>query len=545
MPELQKDNIAANWRCFVACGIITLSPFQYGVDFGLIGGLQAMPGFLKIYGYEAPETPIGWNITPLRQQLISSLMTLGAFISSGAAGFAAARLGRRHCLWLASLMCCVSNVIMMATTHIGALYTGRLLIGLANGYFMTFSQLYLQETSPAKYRGLFLSAFQFCTSFGTLIGTIIDYATSNRPDKSAYLIPLGIVYIVPVVLSISMFFIPESPRWLILQGRYEEGVKALTWLRPKGADVNSEATLIRTAIEKEMELKSTVGIWDMFRDPVNRRRTILAVSAVTLQAGSGSMFIIGIISLSARSSHCLGSFVMLTNMSRHKAYKAYFFAMAHVSNPFGMSCILSTMGLVAILINSSIVVRYGRRRVLLLSGLIFCGILQLIIAVVYDKQPGTKTTGKVIVALGMIASYAWLSGGELPTQRLRSHTFGLAAAIGFLGAWLTTFTAPYFINPASLDWGPRYGYIWFPSCVVGAVWVYFFLPEVKGRTLEEIDEMFGARLPARKFRKYECVQATTVLRDQKAKSPGRKSMEEVEEVWSDEKATAETTVNTA
>lgn len=120
---------------------------------------------LQIYGYRAPETPIGWNITPLRQQLISSLMTLGAFISSGAAGFAAARLGRRHCLWLASLVCCVSNIIMMATTHIGALYTGRLLIGLANGYFMTFSQLYIQETSPAKYRGLFLSAFQFCTSF--------------------------------------------------------------------------------------------------------------------------------------------------------------------------------------------------------------------------------------------------------------------------------------------------------------------------------------------------------------------------------------------
>ena len=73
--------------------------------------------------------------------------------------------------------------------------------------------------------------------------------------------------------------------------------------------------------------------------------------------------------------------------------------MAHVSNPFGMSCILSAMGLLAILINSTIVVRYGRRRVLLLSGLIVCGILQLIIAVVYDKKPGTKTTGKVIVAL--------------------------------------------------------------------------------------------------------------------------------------------------
>lgn len=89
----------------------------------------------------------------------------------------------------------------------------------------------------------------------------------------------------------------------------------------------------------------------------------------------------------------------------------------------------------------------------------------------------------------MIATYAWLAGGEIPSQRLRSYTFGLAAAVGFFFAWLTTFTAPYFINPDSLNWGPRYGYIWFPSCVVGALWVYFFLPEVKGRTLEEIDEM--------------------------------------------------------
>lgn len=76
-----------------------------------------------------------------------------------------------------------------------------------------------------------------------------------------------------------------------------------------------------------------------------------------------------------------------------------------------------------------------------------------------------------------------------PRQRLRSYTFGAASAVAFLAAWLVTFTAPYFINPESLNWGPRYGYIWFPSCLVTAAWVYFFLPEVHGRTLEEIDEM--------------------------------------------------------
>lgn len=92
-------------------------------------------------------------------------MTLGAFISSGTAGVPATKLGRRVCLWIACVLCVVSNVVMMTTTSIGALYAGRLINGLANGYFMTFSQLYIQETSPAKYRGLFLTAFQFFTSF--------------------------------------------------------------------------------------------------------------------------------------------------------------------------------------------------------------------------------------------------------------------------------------------------------------------------------------------------------------------------------------------
>ncbi|PKS12581.1 hypothetical protein jhhlp_000789 [Lomentospora prolificans] len=490
MATASGESWKDHWKVFVACGIMILSPFQYGVDFGLIGGLQAMVPFLKVYGYEDPSTAIGWNIQTVRQQLIASLMTLGAFISSGTAGVVAAKFGRRHCLWAACLLCCVSNIIMMATTSIGALYAGRFLIGLANGYFMTFSQLYIQESSPAKYRGLFLTAFQFFTSVGTLIGSIVDWATAKRPDKSAYLIPLGIIYVVPCFLVIAMFFIPESPRWLILQGRYEEGVKALVWLRPAGGDAEGEAREIRAAIDKEKETASGVGIWDMFRDPVDRRRTILAVCSVTLQAASGSMFII--------------------------AYKAYFFTMARVSDPFAMSNVLSTIGIIAILMNSLIVVRFGRRRVLLMTGLIGCCILQLIIAIVYHKEPGTTTTGKVIVALsclymmsynGMIAPYAWLAGGEIPSQRLRSYTFGLAAAVGFLGAWVTTFTAPYFINPSALNWGPRYGFIWAPSCIIAAVWVFFFLPELKGRTLEEIDEMFYARLPARKFRSHVCVGA--------------------------------------
>ncbi|KAK4153819.1 putative mfs monosaccharide transporter protein [Chaetomidium leptoderma] len=190
--------------------------------------------------------------------------------------------------------------------------------------------------------------------------------------------------------------------------------------------------------------------------------------------------------------------------------------MAGIGNPFENSCILISVGVVAILINSALITHFGRRRVFLVSGLILCGIAQLLTAIVDQVNPGAKSTGQAIVALAVvyILGYnlshlkAWWR--RTPGSRAvncprsacgRTSTFGFATAVGFFTAWLTTFTALYFINPESLNWGPKYSYIWAPSCWISALWVFFFPPEVKDRTLEKIDEMFEARIPARRFRK--------------------------------------------
>lgn len=103
-------------------------------------------------------------------------------------------------------------------------------------------------------------------------------------------------------------------------------------------------------------------------------------------------------------------------------------------------------------------------------------------------------------------------GGEYPNNQQRGYVFGIASALNFLLTWLGTFTAPFFINPAALNWNAQYGYIWFGSNVIIVVFTYFLLPETRDRTLEEIHEMFEAKLPARKFKGYQCTTVEDVAK---------------------------------
>lgn len=127
---LQLD-ITSHKRCLAICGLITISSFQYGLDYALVGGFMAMPGFLKVFGYY-DEAAGKWAIDPTVQQLISSLMTIGTFVGSLLVGPFSAKFGRRQGLWAASLLNFISTAIMIGTTNLGALYFARLILGEAN-----------------------------------------------------------------------------------------------------------------------------------------------------------------------------------------------------------------------------------------------------------------------------------------------------------------------------------------------------------------------------------------------------------------------------
>lgn len=92
-------------------------------------------------------------------------MTLGSFLSSLVAGFFSAYLGRKQALWLACGLNAIAVAIQIATTSKGVLYLGRLLLGLANGFFVTFSNVYTAEASPAHLRGVMVALFAYCRAY--------------------------------------------------------------------------------------------------------------------------------------------------------------------------------------------------------------------------------------------------------------------------------------------------------------------------------------------------------------------------------------------
>jgi len=147
-------------------------------------------------------------------------------------------------------------------------YVGRIVLGVGNGFLVTFSNIYCAEAAPAHLRAVMVALFSVWVNIGSIIGAAVNNATSKQLDKSSYQIPLGTNLIVPVVLAVGLFFVPESPRWLVNMGREEEARRSFQVLRGESMekdDLELEWAEMVKGIEEEKKLARTAGPLDMFR----------------------------------------------------------------------------------------------------------------------------------------------------------------------------------------------------------------------------------------------------------------------------------------
>ncbi|KAL4916494.1 general substrate transporter [Aspergillus aurantiobrunneus] len=505
---IHKTTLWQNRKCLFLCSLVSMANLQYGFDLAAVGSLQAMPGFLRVFGYPDPAAEGGYAIDSTVQQLITSLLTLGSFVSSLIAGFFSAYLGRRAALWLACIVNAIACAIQIGAPSPGVLYLGRLLLGSANGFLVTFSNIYTAEASPSHLRGVMVALFAYWVNIGSIMGAAVDNKTKERMDELSYRIPLACLYAVPAVLCVALFFVPESARWLlhrgekrrarraleVLRGRSYAALRAVPCLSDDGSAGEIAPSLLELewaemvkGVEEEKREAGSVAALDMFRG-VDLRRTILCYCMIGCQTASGVWFLIG--------------------------YQTYFFTVTGITKAFEFSIMNTCFGFLGVNIGMYAISQLLGRRAILLLGAIACGLCQLGSAIAATVSPDSLSTGQALVALtalfmffynGCVGAASYPVATELVSSRLRAWTVGSATSLGYLLAWLVNFCTPYFINPENLNWGARYGYIWAGSNLACVVFFYFFIPEMKGRSLEELDEIFAARVPARKFAGYQCL----------------------------------------
>nr|ADM21463.1 sugar transporter [Rhizophagus intraradices] len=453
----------------------------FGYDIGVISGILTMPYFRK-------EFPSG----PAKEGSIVASLLAGCFFGALAAGYLSDRIGRKYSVLVGSVVFVVGGILQASSTTFAQMYTGRVIAGLAVGELSMIVPLYQSEISPKEIRGRLVSLQQWSITIGIAISFWIDYATLQIDSPQQWRIPLWIQIVPAIILVIGTFFLPFSPRWLVDHDRDEEAITVLANLRSKG---DRNATVVQ---EEFREIKETVifereiaakSYWELLKvGPENIRRRVLL--GVFIQA-----------------------FQQLTGINAIMYYAPQIFSNAGLADNSSRLLATGVNGLVNMLATIPAIVwidRLGRKPTLISGGLLM-GSSMIIIGSILATH-GTKyfdeSLGKHFVYLDnkgssyavivfiyvFVASFAyswgptgWIYPAEIFPLRIRGKAMSVTTACNWLFNFVIGLVVPILLD--SIIWGT---YLIFGIfCVLMAAAIYIFYPETKGKSLEEMDNLFG------------------------------------------------------
>ena len=436
-----------NFFVYFVALIAALAGLLFGYDTGVISGAIL---FIKDE----------FHLTSIMEEIVVSAVLLGAIVGAAASGGVSDKIGRRQTIIWTAIFFAIGALGSAFAQNVIWLISCRVIIGVAIGVASFVAPLYISEVAPTEVRGALVSLNQLMITCGIVLSYVVDYAFSAS-DNWRWMFAFGAVP--AIVLLVGMLFLPESPRWLLSQSLVKRARAILERIRNK-ENVDKELEVINKT------LKQKAGGWGELLEPWIRPALIVGIGLAFIQQATGINTVIYYAPT-------------IFEFAGFESAKVSILATA------GVGIVNVLMTIVAIWLLD----RLGRRP-LLFTGLIGM-ILSLTVLGFAFRVPSLSGSLKWITVAGLacyIASFAislgpifWLIIAEIYPLRIRGRAMSIATVANWtfnIIVALTFLTMADKLGRSSAFW------LYALVAIAGLVFSYFYVPETKGRTLEEIEE---------------------------------------------------------
>jgi sugar porter (SP) family MFS transporter len=454
---------------FAISVVAALGGLLFGYDWVVIGG--AKPFYEEFFHLTAAWQQ-GWAMSCA---LVGCLV--GALISGGLSD----RFGRKRILIVAAFLFGVSSLGTALASTFSHFVFGRISGGIAIGLASSLSPMYIAEISPPQVRGKLVSLNQFTIVSGILLAQIINWSIAKPVPAGATAIQIlnswngqfgwrwmfGVTAIPAALFFVCMFAVPESPRWLA--GKHEEHEARRILARIGGEEYSAQAL---AEIEASLPGQGPAGqshskgeLAELFR-PKTFKILLLAVVLAVFQQWCG------------------------INVIFNYAEEVFSAAGYNISGILFDIVVTGVVNLVFTVVAIAAVDKAGRR-LLMLMGSAGLAITYIVLGIGYhNRSHGLYMLLLVVAAIACysmsLAPITWVVIAEIFPNRIRGVGMSFAVSSLWIASFILTYTFPllnHSFGPAVTFW------IYSGICVLGFIFIQFRLPETKGKTLEEIEQV--------------------------------------------------------
>ncbi|KAL3474115.1 maltose permease [Aspergillus californicus] len=452
----------------------------WGFDAQINGAMISVPSFRRDFGYvldDEPILPANW------QSAFNVSSSIGQFFGGFLCSWLADRIGRKRSLLCGIIVCAGGTFGEIFAASRASFLVSKLILGVGLGFYLTIGPLVCSEITPVVLRGLSTAGVNLGICIGQLLSNSVVKGFGTRSDRWAYAGPFAIQLLFTAILLIGLPFAPESPWYLLRTNQTDRARKSLYKLWGKDFDVSNLIATIQLSIEESSQ-QASASFLDCFRG-INRLRTGISVGGFACQHLVGIIFVLG--------------------------YSTYFFELAglDISHSFDLGVGVTACGVLGNFCSWFILNSYGRRK-MFISGMAILTALLLLIGIM-DVVPthaakwvqAASTVIYAFVYFMTIGAISFVLLGEVSTPLLRAKTTALATAVQAVFGIVMNVVVPYMVNPDEANMKGKVGFVFGGCAAVATLASWVYVPELKGRTFDEIDGMFARGVPLRKMGSYQ------------------------------------------